>query len=374
MTSIITKIVKMLQTLISMVLINFLILGIQHVSASLILSRQPSEVQVISIDHLLVHDSLSMQQTMIYRASFQSSQDELLWLLPIPKQAKVFSISDGLWQKLNQKQRNAKSIQRKLSIVFQSWLFEKWTYQTAKQSIQEKDLQTKGNLDFVIEQELDLHHLLMDKGFYLSSSQMKLVQEVFAKGMYLQVVVLHDVKKINQQIQSFKSPTIAITFNSHHPHFWLASEYWIENPEISSLSKEKVKLRLWTLNETALQIVQGRDQQGRSQEINQPKSIKLLNPADVSFLNQSLGGNHWSFRRTGLLSAFEFEISPNLGIKTALGEMDFQPLDQNAFDDQKQYIEYHQLHLYLELILLGMLFLLWLWFDYANEEDHLFRF
>jgi hypothetical protein len=357
-----------------MFLMSMMILGIQPISASLILSRQPSEVQLISIDHLLVHDSLSMQQTMIYRASFQSSQDELLWLLPIPKQAKVFSISDGLWQKLNQKQRNAKNIQRKLSIVFQSWLFEKCTYQTAQQSVQEKDLQTKGNLDFVIEQELDLHHLLMDKGFYLSSSQMKLVQEIFEKGMYLQVVVLHDVKKINQQIQSFKSPTIAITFNSHQPHLSLASEYWIESPEASYLSKEKVKLRLWTLNETALQIVQSRDRQETSQELNQPRSIKLLSPAEVSFLNQSLGSNHWSFRRTGLLSAFEFEISPKIGIKTALNEMDFQPLDQNAFDDQHQYVEYHQLHLYWELILIGILFLLWLWFDYANEEDHLFRF
>jgi hypothetical protein len=358
-------------------LFSLLLQGAKDLGASLILSKQPSEVQVISIDHLLVYDSLSTQQTMIYRVMFQSSQDELLWLLPIPKQAKVFNISDGLWQKLNQKQRNAKNIQRKLSLAFKSWLFEKWTYQTTHQSIKEKDLQTKGNLDFVIEQELDLHHLLMDKGFYLSLAQMKLVQEIFEKGMYLQVVVLHDVKKLNQQIQTFRSPSIAMTFSIDQPHFWLASEYWLETAKIPQSSKDQVKLKLWTLNETALQIMQSKDQlhtPSSAMMTYQPKSIKLLSPAEVSALNQSLGSNQWSFRRTGLLSAFEFEIQPAVGMKTALGEMDFQTLDQNAFEDQHQYVEYHQLRIYWEFILLALIFLLWLWFDYASEEDHLFRF
>lgn len=375
------KMTKIVKIFVLSLLLSLQLQGLKDLGASLILSKQPSEVQVISIDHLLVYDSLSTQQTMIYRVMFQSSQDELLWLLPIPKQAKVFNLSDGLWQKLNQKQRNAKNIQRKLSLAFKSWLFEKWTYQTTPQSIQEKDLQTKGNLDFVIEQELDLHHLLMDKGFYLSLAQMKLVQEIFEKGMYLQVVVLHDVKKINQQIQTFKSPSIAMTFSIHQPHFWLASEYWLETAKIAKFSKDQVKLKLWTLNETALQMTKTKERlephsssPSNEQMTYQPKSIKLLSPAEVSALNQSLGSNQWSFRRTGLLSAFEFEIQPEIGMNTALGEMDFQTLDQNAFEDQHQYVEYHQLRIYWEFILLGLIFLLWLWFDYASEEDHLFRF
>ncbi len=328
----------------------------QQLSAFLLISKGNQDLQILSADILLVYDPLSALQTTIYSAEFQSSSGELLLLIPSPKASKAFKVGEQLWKKLKQKTRNAKNIQRKLQIDLQSWLLERWSYQTSEIEVEDHQLQMVGELEFVIENEIDLHHLLMDQGFSLEESQIKAIKHIFEEEMCFHGMLIQQNKDSVKQIQRFKMPTVGITYTKQSPALLMRTDLWI-------FQQRQIPLKLWVLNEASVQLL----------DIGKPKQIRTLPPVEVAGLNQALGANQWSYKRTGVLSSFEFSISES-ALNVFNGMLLLSNLDQGLGDlDQEKYLEIHQVKIYIELLFIALLFLLWLWFDYANEDDRFFK-
>ena len=328
---------------------------------------------------LIVFDPLTKSQTSISQVSVTGAVKSFAVLVPTSNDTEITYTTTSIWRKLQSHTTPKTRSRRTLKLEPYSWFIRQLipTIFDPPTLPHKRDvLRSKSTTIHLTEDEL--HVWILKKGLTLTASQSLSVKEIYESGSKVATLWVKSKRKRTIQKEPLADETWTSTWimtkDTSDPSYRLVNPTPI-HPKLNTHSRSGI-LKIYLLTEwpstTEIQRVSSYensgnpiDAQSRPKPWLQPLETYSISRAQVNQLNAKLRSTMWNFKRKGVLSYFEGRAPQgvnNLYFKR--NDMMNDLTLSNVITEERV----HRFSFPLEVILILLYGLWWLWCRYARVE------
>ena len=314
---------------------------------------------------LIVFDPMIEQQTAVTQVAISGSPSSFAILIPVRKSSEIHYTTTSIWRALERQMNTFQNYQREIKIYPYSWVLRHLIPgigQEINKSFKRDVLRSKNTL--IHDSELELHQWLLSKGLLLNTDNALSVKKVYQQGKVIACLWItpsayqtSKQKNGSSAAQHTLSSSWIITSPTHEPFYETLFPSSLD-PTMSTY-RLSTKVDLTLLTEWKSQMEWDHSDLG----IQQAHKLKNIDRFRVQQLNQKLRSTRWSFNRSGVLS--QFNIQAHTGYRTLYFK------SQRNYEGKKEgitHIKQHDFHISIEICLLLLWVLWWVWFKYAQNK------
>lgn len=328
-------------------------------SAALLILPSGEREELLWERSLIVYDQLSHQQTTIAEVSVTHAPPQFAILIATPRTVAIEYTTTRIWHYLKRHLKRRVISSSSLSFDLYSLFAESFTPpQKDHPHVRPKVGVFKSNDTQIHLEEMALHEWLIQRGLSLTPEQALSIRQTYLNGYVVTALWVKPQRRSspsNNPLSETWTSTWIFTHDAERPHY--TSLYAQGSQQLYGGHKERSHpqnsraLKLYFLLESQISLFEDPKLERHDKRRYTPLLSKQLGRFEVGELNSALITSGWSYRRGGVLTAFELN-APD-GLVTLNGQLDVDsPLITPPAERRERV---HMLRIPLELIILSLI-------------------